>query len=360
MSASSTFVARLGLRCPIIQAPMAGVSTPALAAAVCEAGGLGSLGIGAATVAEAGRMMADTGRLTARPFNVNVFCHAAARRDPAREAAWLSHLAPLYAEVGLAPPAALHEIYRSFVDDDAAFALLLDRRPAVVSFHFGLPQADRLDALRRAGIYTMATATNLAEAERISAAGVDAIVAQGFEAGGHRGVFDPDAEDEQLGTLVLVRLLVERIDRPIVAAGGIMDGRGVRAALDLGAAAAQLGTAFVLCPESAASPGYRAALRQPGAVATRLTRVLSGRPARGLVNRFVLHGESPGAPPPADYPVAYDAAKQLHAAAVEGGQYAFGAHWAGQGAALARELPAARLIETLVEEMAAGADDRRP
>ncbi|MEI2416720.1 nitronate monooxygenase [Orrella sp. JC864] len=353
MNASREFLGRLGLQHPIIQAPMAGVSTPSLAAAVSNAGALGSLGIGASTLAQARQAIEQTRSLTSKSFNVNVFCHAPARRDGAREAAWIAHHAPLFAEVGATPPESLGEIYKTFLGDDAAFALLLEHRPAVVSFHFGLPPADRILALRQAGIYTLATATSLQEARRIEQAGVDAIVAQGIEAGGHRGVFDPDAGDECLSTSVLVRLLVQRTSLPIIAAGGIMDGRGIKAALDLGAAAAQLGTAFVLCPESAANEGYRANLKSERAWATRVTRVLSGRPARGMVNRFITFAQSPGSPPPADYPVAYDLAKQLNAAAAKLGNDEFAAQWAGQGAPLAREMPAAQLVGALAGELSA-------
>lgn len=336
---------------PIIQAPMAGVSTPALAAAVSNAGGLGSLGIGASTVVQAQVMIAETRALTDRPFNVNLFCHAPAQRDAAREAAWLAYLAPLFAEFGAQPPAALDEIYRSFLADDAMFRMLRDTRPPIVSFHFGLPTADRIQAFREAGIRMMATATNLSEAVAIQAAGIDAIVAQGIEAGGHRGMFDPAATDESLSMPVLVRLLVRHTGLPVIAAGGIMDGRGIRAALDLGATGAQLGTAFILCPESAANASYRRALQSERAAMTRLTSAISGRPARGLVNRLIVEGEAPGAPCPADYPLAYDAAKQLNAAAMTHGDDGFAAQWAGQGAPLARALAAADLVKTLLREM---------
>lgn len=341
---------RLGLQWPIIQAPMAGVSTPQLAAAVSDAGGLGSLGIGASSAAQARDMLEATRARTGRPFNVNVFCHAHAKRDAQREAAWVQHLAPLFAEVGATPPAALREIYPTFRDDAQTLELLLQLRPAVVSFHFGLPDATRIQALRAAGIFLLATATDVHEALQIERAGLDAIVAQGIEAGGHRGVFDPEAQDEGLSTAVLVRLLVQRTRLPVIAAGGIMDGQGIRAALDLGASGVQLGTAFLLCPESAASEAYRAQLQSERASHTRLTRVLSGRPARGLVNRLIAWGEAAGAPPPPAYPVAYDAAKQLHAAAARQGVHEFAAHWAGQGAPLARALPAAQLLAQLARE----------
>ncbi|PLY45341.1 nitronate monooxygenase [Janthinobacterium sp. ROICE36] len=353
MSSSQRFLDRLGLQLPIIQAPMAGVSTPNLAAAVSNAGGLGSLAIGAGSVAQARQMIEDTRALTDGPFNVNVFCHAPAARDAGREAAWLAHLAPLFAELGAAVPAELEEIYRTFLGDEAVFELLLEQRPAVVSFHFGLPTQQQIAALRQAGIYTLATATSVREAALIEQAGVDAIVAQGVEAGGHRGVFDPQAQDERHSTSVLLRLLTGRTTLPLIAAGGIMDGQGIRAALDLGAVATQLGTAFVLCPESSANASYRANLKSERATATRLTSVLSGRLARGMLNRLIEHGEAPGSPPPAAYPVAYDVAKQLNAAASQHGDSEFAAQWAGQGAPLAREMDAAQLVLTLANEMAA-------
>lgn len=356
MPTERDFMALLGLANPIVQAPMAGVSTPRLAAEVSNAGGLGAIGIGASTPAQARAMVQETRALTAKPFNVNVFCHAPAVRDAAREQAWLGHLAPLFAQVGGEPPARLEEIYRSFVDDDEMLAVLLAERPAVVSFHFGLPSAAQLGALRRAGILTMATATQLREAAAIEAAGVDMIVAQGIEAGGHRGMFDPSAVDQRLSTSVLVQLIARQARVPTVAAGGIMDGRGIQAALDLGAAGVQLGTAFILCPESSANAAYRANLKSERAAVTALTAVLSGRPARGIVNCLVAHGEAKGSPPVAAYPVAYDATKQLNAlAAKQGvkdvkGAQDFAVHWAGQAAPLAREMPAARLMETLLRE----------
>ena len=295
-------------------------------------------------------MIAETRALTDKPFNVNVFCHAPAQRDAAREAAWVQHLAPLFAEVGATPPDALNEIYRTFVNDDAALQMLLELRPTVVSFHFGLPSPQALTALREAGILTMATATSLQEARWIEQAGIDAIVAQGIEAGGHRGMFDPQAPDECWSTAVLVRMLVQQTRLPIVGAGGIMDGAGIRAMLDLGAAAAQLGTAFVLCPESAANVAYRQNLKSERAARTRLTEVISGRPARGMVNRLITFGEAAGSPPTAGYPMTYDVAKQLNAVASQQGNHEFAAQWAGQGAPLAREMSAAELMQVLVRE----------
>ncbi|VXD03755.1 NAD(P)H-dependent flavin oxidoreductase [Sphingomonas sp. 8AM] len=348
-----SFLDRLTLDLPLIQAPMAGVSTPLLAARVSEAGGLGSIGVGAVDAVAARAMIAEVRERTARAFNVNLFVHQPASADPVREAKWLAFLAPVFAEYGAAPPASLREIYRSFADDPEMLAMLLEVAPPVVSFHFGLPDADVIGALRARGIYTMATATSLAEARSIAAAGVDAVVAQGIEAGGHRGVFDPDAPDDALGTVALTRLLVREASLPVVAAGGIMDGAGIAAALNLGAVAAQLGTAFVACPESAASDAYRAALAGEGGYHTVLTSLISGRPARALATRFTALGEHLAGRRSPAYPIAYDAGKALHAAAAAKGEHGFGAHWAGQGAPLARAFPAAALVRLLGEELAA-------
>lgn len=341
---------RLALSAPLVQAPMAGVSTPALAAAASQAGILGSIGIGASNV-EAARSMIDELRArTSRPFNVNVFCHRPAVRDEALERAWVQHLAPLFAEFDAKPPQALQEVYRSFIDDEQMFRLLLESRPAVVSFHFGLPRQEWLHELRNAGVVLFATATNVEEAERIERAGIDFIVAQGVEAGGHRGVFDPDANDPGLSTAALVNLLVPRTRIPVIAAGGIMDSRGIRAALTLGADAVQMGTAFILCDESSADAGFRAAMKSALAYDTRLTAVISGRRARGLANRFVVEA-AVNAPPVAAYPVAYDAGKALNAAAKAKGSPEFGAHWAGQGAPLARAMPTADLVAELIRDL---------
>lgn len=350
MSAPARLTELLGIRYPLIQAPMAGVATPELAAAVSNAGALGSLGIGASSPAQARAMIERTLSLTANPINVNVFCHATAPRDAAREDAWLAFLKPLFDEVDAALPDRLSAIYPSYLESEDTFALLLELRPAVVSFHFGVPPTYQIDALKAVGIRTLATATNLDEANHAVGAGIDAVIAQGIEAGGHRGVFDPEAPDERLPTAVLTRLLVTSLNVPVIAAGGIMDGTSIKGALDLGASAAQLGTAFILCPESSANAAYRAALKDERARRTRLTHAISGRPARGIYNRLIEWAESSLAPTPAAYPMAYDANKQLNAAATNLGEHGFAAQWAGQGAPLARELPAAALIETLVRE----------
>jgi nitronate monooxygenase len=347
-----TLLKTLGIELPIIQAPMAGVSTPAMAAAVSNAGALGSIGVGATDAAGARRMIAAIRERSERPFNVNVFCHAPAKAHGGLEAAWLEQLRPHFERFGAEPPLRLKEIYRSFVEDDAMLAALLADKPHVVSFHFGLPSAPRIKALREQGIVLLACATNLMEAQAAEKAGVHAVVAQGYEAGGHRGVFDPDAEDSCLGTLALTRLLVRQLSIPVIATGGIMDGSGIAAALRLGAAAAQLGTAFIACNESDADAGYRDALASDAANHTVMTGVISGRAARCLRNEFTRLGASISPRQIPSYPIAYDAGKALNAAARAGHESGYGAQWAGQGAPLARKLPAAQLVAALAEELA--------
>jgi len=345
-----TLLEKIGVVHPIVQAPMAGTSTPELAAAASNAGALGSLGVAAVDAAGARAMIAAVRARSQGPLNVNLFVHAPAVQDPQREADWLAAMAPLFERFGAEPPQALRPIYTSFLEDEAMLAMLLEEKPEVVSFHFGLPQAEKIAALKSAGCLLLSTATSLAEAEAAKAAGIDAVVAQGWEAGGHRGVFDPAAADDRLGTMALTRLLVQRAGLPVIAAGGIMDGHGIRAALDLGAIAAQLGTSFVPCPESSADAAYRAALASEAAAHTVITEAISGRPARSLPNRFTEWGEAVGLPHPG-YPMTYDAGKVLIAAAKGAGETGYAAQWAGQGAPLARAMPAADLIATLVAEM---------
>lgn len=341
----------LGIDLPIIQAPMAGVSTPAMAAAVSNAGALGSIGVGATNPDGAVKMITAFRNSSNRSLNVNVFCHQPATSNPTLEAAWIARLQPRFRQYGASPPPSLTEIYRSFVDDDAMLSALIAAKTRIVSFHFGLPAEDRIRALREAGIVLIASATSIAEGHAVAAAGMDAVVAQGYEAGGHRGVFNHNAHDDRLGTMALTRLLVQHLKIPVIAAGGIMDGAGIDAALRLGAAAAQLGTAFIACPESDADSGYRAALLSDSANHTVMTRAISGRPARCLANDFTRLGVGLRPEDIPAYPIAYDAGKALHAAAKAAGHYGYGAQWAGQGAPLARALPAAELVATLKSEM---------
>lgn len=344
MQTGTDWLSRLGVRIPLLQAPMAGVSTPALAAAVSDAGALGAVALGAGDAAQAALALDAVAALTSRPVQANVFCHRPPRRDAARDAAWLALLAPRFHALGVEPPATLREIYRSFVDDDAMLDLLVARRLPVVSFHFGVPPPAAVARLRAAGSVLLASVTSLQEAAIAREAGVDVLVAQGIEAGGHRGNFDPAAADAQHGTLDLVRGLVAAFDLPVVAAGGIMDGAGIAAARAAGACGAQLGTAFIACPESAADAAYRA--RLVGGEPTRFTKNVSGRAARGFANAL----SALSAAPP-DYPLAYDAAKALHAAALRQGSREYAVQWAGSGAARARALPAADLVERLAAEM---------
>jgi nitronate monooxygenase len=349
-------LALLGVDKPIIQAPMAGVNTPALAAAVSNAGALGSYGVGAMNADMARKTIREIRALTAKPFNINVFCHEPATANEAVERQWIEWLAPHFAKYGAVPPERLKEIYKSFIVDEAMMNVFLEEKPAVVSFHFGLPTKQVIEQLRQAGIKLLASATTVDEARLAARAGVDGIVAQGVEAGGHRGPFDPRRDDE-IGTFALTRLLASKFDLPIIAAGGIMDGAGIAAALALGAAAAQLGTAFVGCPETSIDEGYRRLLLSDAAYRTTLTAAISGRRARSIVNKFTELGVDPKAPKTPDYPIAYDAGKALHAAAKAQGEFGYGAQWAGQAAALARELPAAELVAQLEAELKACAKE---
>ena len=330
---------RIGMRVPIIQAPMAGVTTPALAAAVANAGGLGSLGVAAQNAAQAQADIRQVRAQTAARFNVNVFCHRPPRRDAAKERAWLDALAPDFARFGATPPAALTDGYRPFADDPDMLAMLIAERPGVVSFHFGLPPADQLTALRDSGAILLSSATNRADAEKAKAAGLDGVVVQGWQAGGHRGVTDVDAPDERLETLDLLAVLND-IGLPLIAAGGIMTRADVQAVLAAGAVAAQCGTAFLIADEAGTSAPHRAALSSGR---TRMTRAISGRPARGVEN--IISSRDDSAAP--DYPLPYSALKALHAAASKTGEAGYGPFWAGTGCAQARPGTAAEILARL-------------
>jgi nitronate monooxygenase len=347
----ATLLEQLGVTVPVFQAPMAGVSTPAMAAAVSNAGALGGIAVGATTPVGAAAMIAELRALTRRAFNVNVFVHQPPRADSPRERGWLDALAPSFRTYGAEPPRALQPAYPSFLEGAEMLAVLIKAAAPVVSFHFGLPTPEQAAALRAAGALLFASATSLAEGLAAQQAGMDAIVAQGYEAGGHRGVFDPAALDERLGTIALTRVLVNALSIPVIAAGGIMDGAAIAAALSAGAVAAQLGTAFVACPESSASAAHKSALLAGTTAKTVMTPAISGRPARCLVNRFTALGERLADIEVPDYPIAYDAGKALHAAAVAKGEYGYGAQWAGQGAPQARALPAAELVAMLVRDL---------
>ena len=330
---------------------MARISTPEMAAAVIEAGGLGSIGVGATNAAGARDMIHAVRQRTRGSLNVNVFCHQPARRDAALEGAWIEWLRPEFERLHASPPATLQEIFRSFLVDDAMREVLLEERPSVVSFHFGSPSSQTMRQLLQAGIVLLGSATNLGDALTLQQAGVHAVIAQGYEAGGHRGLFRPDEADDRLGTLALTRLLASRLTVPVIAAGGIMDGAGIAAALALGASAAQLGTAFLACTESQADPDFRAALGSEAAHHTVMTRVISGRPARCLANRLTRLGAQVADSAVPSYPLPYDVAGALNKAARAVKESGFGAQWAGQGAPLVRTGAAAELTEVLAAEL---------
>jgi len=334
-----------GIELPIIQAPMAGAQGGPLAVAVSEAGGLGSLP-GALLDADALREALQAIRAqTQRPVNVNFFCHRSPPPDGAAEASWRRALAPYGRELGIDVEAAGGGAART--PFDAACAEVLEAfRPAVVSFHFGLPSPELLARVRGCGAKILSSATTLDEALWLQQRGVDAVIAQGLEAGGHRGHFLSDELTRQLGTFALVPQLVAALKVPVIAAGGIADARAVRAALALGAAGVQAGTAYLLCPETTVTALHRAALRSPGAAHTALTNVFTGRAARGIVNRVVreLGPISPLAPA---FPLAAAAMAKLRAAAEAAGSSDFSPLWSGQNASGCAEVPAAELTRRL-------------
>lgn len=337
-----------GIELPILQAPMAGVDTPVLAAAVSEAGGLGNIALGALSAAAARDKIAAVRFQTDRPFGVNVFTHATPRVDDEGNARWLAYLRPYFQEFGAEPPPALTAIYASFNDDPALLTVLCETQPPVVSCHFGLPAPDRVSAIKGYGGVLVVTVTTVDEARQAEAAGSDAVVAQGYEAGGHRGCFQAD-RDERLGTLALVPQVARAVSIPVIAAGGIADGHGIAAALALGADAVQIGTAYIACPDSAVDAGYRALLASERSRSTLVTPVVSGRPARIIRNRFSEEIGEVDAPLP-DYPIAYDAGKALAAAAKRAGSMEFSATWAGQHVLPERVLPAGDLTRRLAAE----------
>jgi nitronate monooxygenase len=339
---------------PIIQAPMAGPCFADMAIAVAEAGGLGSLPTATFTADQLRAELQAFRRATARPINLNFFCHAPATIDPAREAAWRARLAPYYAELGIDPDAPVSAANRAPFDD-ALCKLVEEARPEIVSFHFGLPEPSLLARVRATGAVIISSATTVDEAVWLEAHGCAAIIAQGAEAGGHRGIFLPLGGDPlieattQPGTIALVPQIVDAVKLPVIAAGGIADARGIVAAFALGAAAVQLGTAYLFCPEARVSAPHRAALRRAKDNATAVTNLFTGRPARGLVNRTMRELGPISADAPA-FPLAGNALAPLKARAEAQGSGDFGALWSGQAARLGRELPAGELTRALAAE----------
>ena len=335
----------LGTAWPILQAPMAGVQGSALAVAVCNAGGLGALPCAMLSLEALRDELLRIRAHTDRPFNVNFFCHAVPQPDAQRAALWDATLAPYYEEMGLAASGIPSGAARAPFTAEAA-DVLAEFKPAVVSFHFGLPSMELLARVRGWGAKVLSSATTVDEALWLQAQGVDAIIAQGLEAGGHRGMFLSDDLSLQTGTFALLPQVVRAVRQPVIAAGGIADAKGVAAAMALGAAGVQVGTAYLLCPEAATSAVHRAALKSPAARHTTLTNVFTGRPARGIVNRIMreLGAISPAAPA---FPLASAGLAPLRSRAESLGSGDFSPLWAGQHASACRETPAAELTREL-------------
>ena len=352
-AAARSLTARLGLELPIVQAPMAGFQGVGLAAAAASAGALASLP-GAAMSPQALRdAVGELRRASGRPVNLNFFCHVVPAPDPRREAAWRAALRPYYEELGV-PESAIQAGPGRLPFGEEAVAAVEALRPEVVSFHFGLPPASLLARVRASGAQVWATATTVAEGRWLAARGVDAIVALGVEAGGHRGVFLDDGPgyglDAQPRTLPLVASLLQAVRLPVIAAGGISTANGVATALEAGASAVQLGTVFLLCPEATTSAVHRAALRSEAARDTALTNLFSGRPARGIVNRLMRELGPMSALPPA-FPSAVNAVAPLRAAAEQAGRGDFSPLWAGQDTRGCRDVPAAQLLRELAAKL---------
>jgi nitronate monooxygenase len=333
---------------PILLAPMAGAMDFELAAAVAQAGGLGSL---PCAMLDPAKAREQTMRFRARSqakVNLNFFCHTPPELNNAREARWRERLAPYYRELGIDPAAPVPTSMRQPFNE-AFCAVVEETKPGVVSFHFGLPDDGLLKRVKAAGCAVLASATTVAEARWLEARGVDAIVAQGYEAGGHRGMFLSDDLAAQVGTFALVPQVVDAVKVPVIAAGGITDARGIAAAFTLGAAAVQVGTAFLFTPEAKISAPYRAALDEARDDGTAVTNLMTGRPARGLVNRVMREIGPVDEIAPA-FPLAAGALAPLRATAEAQGSSDFTPMWAGQAAALGHAMPAAELTRTLAVE----------
>lgn len=335
----------LGTVLPLIQAPMAGVQNHALAAAVSNAGALGSLPCAMLDAAGLRNELSALRAKTDKPFNLNFFCHNPAPADPQREAAWRSALTPYYAEFGIDPASIAAGPGRQPFSPEMA-EVLEEFRPAVVSFHFGLPAAELLARVKACGAKVLSSATTLEEALWLEAHGADAIIAQGLEAGGHRGHFLDMDLSRQLGTFALLPQIAQAVRLPVIAAGGIADAQGVRAAMALGAAGVQIGTAYLCCPEASTSAVHRAALHSPAAQHTALTNLFSGRPARGIVNR-VMRELGPLSPAAPGFPLATAAIAPLRSKAESLGSGDFSPLWAGQNASGCKAIAAAELTAEL-------------
>jgi len=333
---------------PIVLAPMAGAMDVELAAAVAQAGALASLPCAMLDPAKARAQLAEFRARSDARLNLNFFCHTPPELNNAREARWRERLAPYYAELGIDPAAPVPTSMRQPFDAEFC-AVVEETKPGVVSFHFGLPEQSLLERVKAAGCLVLASATTVAEARSLETRGVDAIVAQGYEAGGHRGMFLSDDLAAQVGTFALVPQVVDAVKVPVIAAGGITDARGIAAALALGAAGVQIGTAFLFTPEAKISGPHRAALRAARDDGTAVTNLMTGRPARGLVNRVMREIGPINDIAPA-FPLAAGALAPLRTSAEARGSGDFTPMWAGQAASLGRAMPAAELTRTLAAE----------
>jgi nitronate monooxygenase len=326
---------------------MAGVQGHALAAAVCNAGGLGSIPAAMLSPQALENELAQLTALTDKPYNVNFFCHTPPEPDPAREALWQQTLQPYYTELGLSLAGIAPGPGRAPFSEQAADVVEVFK-PAVMSFHFGLPPKALLARVKHWGSRVLASATTVEEALWLQAHGADAIIAQGLEAGGHRGIFLREDLSTQMGTMALLPQIVQAVQVPVIAAGGIADAAGVAAAMALGASAVQIGTAYMCCPEATTSPLHRAALQSPQARHTALTTLFSGRPARGIVNRLMreLGALNPAAPA---FPLATAAIAPLRAKAESLGNADFSPLWCGQNASQCRTASAAEVTHALAQ-----------
>ena len=337
-----------GIDLPIIQAPMAGVQAGAMAVAVSNAGGLGSLPCAMLTPDALRSELQLITAQTTRPYNLNFFCHVPPMPDAAREARWRAALAPYYAEFGIDASSVPAGGGRAPFSADIA-DLIEPFKPPVVSFHFGLPSPALMARVKGWGSKVLASATTVEEARWLEAHGADAIIAQGLEAGGHRGIFLGDDLSTQIGTMALLPQVVRAVELPVIAAGGIADREGVVAALALGAAGVQIGTSYLLCPEATTTALHRAALKSARAEHTVLTNLITGRPARGMRNRLMNELGALSDAPPA-FPLATAALVPLKAAAEKLGRDDFSTLWSGQNASGCREVPAAELTRSLAGE----------
>ncbi|MBJ6125561.1 NAD(P)H-dependent flavin oxidoreductase [Microvirga splendida] len=337
-----------GIELPIIQAPMAGSVGSEMVVAVSEAGGLGSLPCAMLSPEQMRTELGIIRQRTSRPINLNFFCHNPPQADPAREAAWKRRLESYYVELGLDPrtpaPAAARAPF-----DSAMCDLVEEFAPEVVSFHFGLPERSLLERVRATGAKIISSATTVEEARWLEDKGCNAVIAQGYEAGGHRGLFLSQDITTQAGTMALVPQVVDAVAVPVIAAGGIADARGIAAAFALGASAVQIGTAYLFCPEAKVGPLHREALRRAKDNDTVLTDVFTGRPARGITNRIVRE-VGPMSELSPEFPLATGALAPLRAKAEQAGSGDFSPFWSGQAGALGREAPAGDLTRQLAAE----------